>query len=63
MEKMWIAREKNGDLWLFHEKPIYDEFLQEWVTENAFEFGFLPNYYFSDVTFENSPREIEINLK
>lgn len=60
--KMWIAREQDGGLWLFYEKPIYDKFLQEWVTERPHEFGYLPTECFPEVTFENSPMEVELKL-
>jgi hypothetical protein len=59
---MWIARDKHG-LWLFHEKPMYDGFLEEWYTPNADNYGSLPEEDFPEVTIENSPFEIELNLK
>lgn len=60
--KMWIARDKYG-LWLFHEKPYYDKFLEEWATQNAGSYGMLPIEDYPDVTIENSPIEIELKLK
>jgi hypothetical protein len=60
--KLWIARDSCG-LWLFCEEPIYDKFLQEWFTQNPCEFGCLPTECFPEVTFENSPMEVELVIK
>ena len=57
---MWIAREKSGHLQMFNRKPHKGE--------GAFWVGgihntlFLPKSLFPEITFENSPREVEIKL-
>lgn len=55
--KLWIARSKGGELTLHRKKPIYHEGYG-WTSIcsvlNAKEF--------SDVTFENSPQEVELKL-
>jgi hypothetical protein len=60
---MWIVREQDGLLWLFCEKPIYDKALQEWINQQPSEFGCLPSECFLEVTFENSPMEVELVIK
>lgn len=56
--KFWIARDENGALALHESEPYcrYDKWHngnQEWVLDQSF---------FPEVTFENSPQEIEIKL-
>ena len=68
--KMWIARDRVGiaagftpKLMLYEDKP----FLQTDIKEGMyFCKGFntsLPTNYFPEVTFENSPMEVELVLK
>lgn len=62
--KLWVARTKGGFekgyLAIFGNKPIYCEDKDEWMTYCA---GiYIPNFEFPEVTFENSPQEVEINL-
>ena len=62
--KFWIARDKDGSLWMYDDEPILR-------SENSF--GVKPNgetkpakplhdWYFPEVTFENSPQEVELKL-
>ena len=68
--KMWIARDRvgiaqgfNPQLAIYEKKP----FLQSDIKEGTFfceGFYFpLPSHYLPEVTFENSPREVELTLK
>lgn len=56
--KIWIARDKSGLLYLHEEKPTLDE---EYWLSNGF-CTFLDLEYFPEVTFENSPQEVELKL-
>ena len=59
--KLWIARNKSGALFLYGEKPIKAE---EWG-EFAYVSGryiHLKNKLFPEVTWENSPRKVKIEL-
>ena len=67
---MWIARDRvgiaqgfNPQLAIYENKP----FLQSDIKEGTFfceGFYFpLPSHYFPEVTFENSPMEVELTLK
>lgn len=62
--KLWIARNKDGSLQLHEEKPslVYDEVLRNWYYENGNFLDFYDESLFPEVTFENSPKEVEIKL-
>lgn len=59
---LWIARDKNGNLGLYREKPV-------WIKKGAIYdwFGLFGcciwDDKFSEVTFENSPQEVELVIK
>lgn len=63
--RLWVARDKKGYLRVYYEKPI-------WRTHPLYEFeywyggpylGYLDENQFLEVTFENSPQEIELKLR
>ena len=58
--KLWIARDLSEELILFKERPSYNNKLKMWVL------GGLPvgklRGCFPEVTFENSPQEVELKL-
>lgn len=58
--KMWIARDKDGGLWLYDKKPRKNNDAFYCVTGGSS----MPIYVAScsEVTFENSPMEVEIKL-
>ena len=64
--KLWIARDLNGDLCLYDRKPKLSEEVEGvWVCSQYGEFVnviVLPSEYFPEVTFENSPQEVELKL-
>jgi hypothetical protein len=59
---LWLARDKNGKLGLYREKPV-------WIKKgDRYDwFGAFGCYIWDDklpeVTFENSPMEVELELK
>ncbi len=55
--EMWIARDKNGDLFLFQLEPFRntDMFM-------GGVFMGIENYLFPEVTWENSPQKVTIEL-
>lgn len=64
--KLWIARDKNEKLWLFKEYPIKKGELF-WPTKDNTTGKFtyyrsMPMDMFPEVTFENSPQEVELSL-
>lgn len=61
MEKgVWIARDKNGTLAIFENKPILD-YDNAWYCEYIDEkFNTIDSELFPEVTFENSPKQLII---
>lgn len=60
--KIWIARDSDGELWAYDHKPIK----KDGIFQSDFELdkcvaSELPEWWFNEVTFENSPRQIELN--
>lgn len=56
--KVWIARDRNGEVYLHREKPtrfVNGVFASDdwWILERC---------DFPEVTFENSPMEVELKL-
>lgn len=61
--KLWIARDKNGDICLYKKKPQLDRIY--WYDKSCGEDGcicFLNKAEYPEVTFENSPQEVELKL-
>lgn len=56
--KLWIARDKSGLLYLHDKKPILDS--EHWLSNSSW--SNIDFEYFPEVTFENSPQEVEIEL-
>lgn len=60
--KLWITRDNDGALTAFEESPKCSN-NGVWYPENVFTYcGMLPSNWFPEVTFENSPKQIEIKL-
>ena len=60
--KMWIAREKCGALFLYNTKPHLDKEDNVFKVEDGIFMGVLYRESFDEVTFENSPMEVELKL-
>ena len=57
---VWIARDKDGTLGIFKNKPILD-IDNAWYCENCDDdFSIVNKDMFSEVTFENSPKQLII---
>ena len=61
--KLWIARDKNGSLYLYDKKPLkYDDWgFFESLSSNGYQFQ-IHSKYFQEVTFENSPQKVKMEL-
>jgi hypothetical protein len=59
--KLWIARDKDGSLYLYSEEPslILTEFADAWEGRGI---RAIDDRLFPEVTFENSPQQVEIKL-
>lgn len=67
--KLWIARRKSNKLYMFFEKPHLADGKQWFVLENVPNNGVFANTgikidenEFQDVSYENSPQEVELKL-
>lgn len=65
--KMWMARNKNGGLFLYPQKPTKAQVWEEgrWVERPWFtgvQFIRLDSKSFKDITYENSPQKISITI-
>ena len=60
--KLYIARNVDNTLVLFQSKPILKDDLMWDETLNE-DYMFIPEYLYPEVTFENSPMEVEIVIK
>ena len=65
--KFWIARDLDGYLSLYSKKPKLSEEVEGiWVCSQYGELVnviVLPSEYFPEVTFNNSPQEVELVIK
>ena len=60
IKEYWIARDENGELFLYEEQPVKDERTGRFkVYGKFFPISF---ELFPEVTYENSPRKMEINI-
>lgn len=61
--KLWVARDKDGELYIFETKPDLDlDMFQNCLMEDYNWFEEIPDHWFPEVTFENSPQEVELKL-
>lgn len=49
MNELWVARDANGDLCVFSEKPLFDERVGQWFVVDADLASALPEDYFPDL--------------
>lgn len=61
MKELWIARDKNGELYLYKVKPIRSEDVF-YSPEYDFldDYFRLPNDSYPEITWFNSPKKLEI---
>lgn len=62
--RLWIARNNDDSLTLFGYKPFYNELTGFWY--DVFEMPIaddLDSTLFPEVTFNNSPQEIELKIR
>jgi hypothetical protein len=59
--KLWIARNLDGSVYLCTEKMTFSKQFQEWGCYYG-SFLRLSKENFPELTFENSPREVELKL-
>ena len=57
---MWVARDEDGILCLYESKPYLD-MDNEWDSDDN-DYLVIDESQFPEVTFENSPQEVELKL-
>lgn len=61
--EMWIARDRNRDLWLFTEKPERNIFQRYWYSDIGETMKLdAHDPQFKDVTWYNEPVKVELKL-
>ena len=60
--KLWIARDMDDTLWLSEGEPYLKEEKGEWHFRIG-NYMILSKEQFPEVTFENSPQEVELVIK
>ena len=58
--ELWIARERIGDVWFYKEKPLYN--MEKGKFEGDLILISMDDDIFPEVTFENSPKRVELKL-
>ena len=66
--KLYIARDKSKSLWLYYDKPVplsmdnnqFSPFLND--EDEDILIGELESTLFPEITFENSPQQVELKL-
>lgn len=59
--KLWIAKDLSEEFILYKERPSYNNKIKMWVG-GGLPIGKLRISPFPEVTFENSPQEVELKL-
>lgn len=57
--KLWVARDLNGLIYLHLKEPTLEEHTSEYMSQFFIE---LPTKSFPEVTYDNSPQMVELNL-
>ena len=59
----WVARDKNGTLWICSEEP--QRYSDWWIidTDEEYTKKELPSYLFPSLTWQSEPLEVTITIK
>ena len=56
--KSWVARDKDGNLFAYNDKPTRCDNQKEWFAEKFL--SSMENSFFPDLTWEDEPIEVEL---
>lgn len=59
---LWIARDKDGSLFIYDKEPQLHKETKSFDSIDSEIFEEISGGLFQEVTFENSPRQIEIKV-
>ena len=57
---MWIARDRNGELYIYTDKPTKNDKYGYFYDEDDGNFDHIWDGFFPEVTWENSPKELVV---
>lgn len=62
---MYAARDRYNDVWIFNNEPYFNDRSGLWedVEDNIYDALHIKEKILPELTFENSPMEIEIKIK
>ena len=61
---MWLARDRNGWLYLFYEKPVrYRNLGWDLADNDIIDPAFLDKSLFPNLTWDDEPIEVELKIK
>ncbi len=58
----WVARDKSGDLYMYHTKPLRNVVADRWRGESS-DIDLYNNLLFPDLTWDSDPIEVELIIK
>lgn len=59
MKEMWLARDKDGELYLYEKKPFKDELAEQWTLGGYCEF--MPKNFFQEVQWtDEEPTKVKL---
>lgn len=58
--KLWIARDESGELYLYDDVP--EKLITYFIQQGYKNVTKLSNDLFPEITFNNSPQEVELKL-
>ena len=59
MTELWLARDKNGELIIYENKPFKDELAEQWTLNGWW--GFLPKNWFPEVKWsDDEPTKVKL---
>lgn len=61
--KLWIARDKNGELWAYTSVPRLDKGWGKYFQPTDGESFCIDEKLYPDITFENSPVEVYLKIE
>ena len=59
--KMWIARDKDGELYIYNKKPQRN--IDKWGAVSISNFFKIPKTWFPTITWETDPKIAKLKLK
>ena len=62
MEEMWLARDKDGDLFIYEKEPFKDERAEQWTLVGRM--SFLPANLFPEVQWsDKKPTKVKLIIE